>query len=144
MGLIGSRTGIAQRPHLVRLQQPVVSGPNTDGGVSQTWVTVDPPAFAQISPATPGLLERIVVGTTSSTATHVVTLPWRPGVTTDMRVLRDAAPSSPLRIVGVLDPDERHIDLVLACAETPDAPVLAGEFAVAAGRGRAGEPMVRG
>lgn|SRR5262245_37096726 len=119
MALIGSTTPISLRPHRVRFQQPDGAPvPNGDGGFTQEWADIPPPAFARISPATPGLMERIASDTTSTTATHVVTVPWRPGITTRMRLLREAQ-ATPLFIVGVLDPDDRHVDLLLACAETP-------------------------
>jgi len=117
--MIAPRENVGQRPHRVQLQQrDGQPAANDDGGFTQPWVDMPPAAFARVSPATPGLMERLVSGTTSTTATHVVTMPWRAGVTTAMRLVCEQTPT-PLQIVGVLDPDERHIDLVLACAATP-------------------------
>lgn len=115
MSTLGPRASVADRPHRVSLQNPGPSIPDGDGGSAQTWTDLVPPAWqAQIAPATARDLERVTAGTVLTTATHVVTGPYRPDVTTATRVLFNGRQFS---VVGVSNPEERNVELVLVCVE---------------------------
>lgn len=106
---------IAERRHLVRLQNPGVAVPDGDGGYTQTWNDLAPAnVYVQIRPASARDLERVASGTVLSTATHVVTGPYHPDVTTQTRVV---FADRTFNVTGVSSPDERQIEMVLVCVE---------------------------
>jgi head-tail adaptor len=120
MGLIGSRTGIAHRQKRVTLATPGAAVPDGDGGYTQAEVPLDPPGlFAHVRPASTRDLERIAGSTTLPTATHLVSVPYHPQITTETVVyLEDhPRPARALKVVYVGNPDERNADLELICAE---------------------------
>lgn len=101
--------------HDVELQNP--NGPPTadgDGGYTQAYQTLAALWWCAIAPATNRELERSIAGTVLSTATHVVKMRYLPGVTTKTRLVWG---SRILNVLGVADPEEQNIMLVLACAE---------------------------
>jgi head-tail adaptor len=101
--------------HLVTLQNPGVDVPDGRGGVTNVPEYLTPPTmYAAIRPATARDLERSVANTVQSTASHIVELDYHPQVTTATRVLFG---SRVLQVVGVQNPDERNVDMVLACEE---------------------------
>lgn len=106
---------IAQRRHLVLLQNPGPSVPDGEGGYTQTWTDLIPPTlYVQIVAATARDLERVAAGTVLSTATHIVTGPYHPDVTTQTRIL---FADRIFNVTGVSDPEERQIEMVLVCVE---------------------------
>lgn len=106
---------IAERRHLVRLQNPGLAVPDGDGGYTQTWTDLNPPTVkVQIRPASARDLERVASGTVLSTATHVVTGPYHPDVTTQTRVVFG---DRTFNVIGVSNIDERNIEMVLTCVE---------------------------
>jgi head-tail adaptor len=85
---IGLQTPIGQRPHRVRLQNPLTPTPDGEGGVVETWADLNPPQlFVRIRPATAVDLERARAGTVVGIATHVITGPYHPDITTETRVI---------------------------------------------------------
>jgi head-tail adaptor len=115
--MLSPRTSIAQRPHRVQLQNPGPPVPDGDGGYTQGWNDLDPPAlWVAIEAATTAKLERFVSGAASTvtTATHLVTGPFHPGVTTQSRVLFGARE---LHVDAVNNVAERGIEMVLVCTE---------------------------
>lgn len=96
------------------LQNPGPPIPNTDGGFSLSWTDLPPAADVRIAPASTHSLEHVTAGTVIAMASHVVTLPYRRDVTTRTRGVVDGRI---LNVLSVLDPEERHIDLILVCAE---------------------------
>jgi SPP1 family predicted phage head-tail adaptor len=102
-----------QRLHQGLFQKP--GPPVPDGtGWTESWIDLPPPAFARITPASQASLEQITAGTTLSMATHIVTVPYRTGLSTKARFLYDGRS---LSVLGIFDYEERHIQLHLVCAE---------------------------
>lgn len=99
--------------HYVRLENPGAAVPDGEGGFTQTFTRLAD-VWAQIMPATARDLERVTAGTALSTATHVVTIRYRVGVTTQTRVIFGARI---FQVTGVSNPEERNIELVLVCVE---------------------------
>lgn len=115
MGAVGSRTAVADRPHRVTLQNPGPAVPDGDGGFTQSWTDLVPPAMsAKIAPAAARDLERVAAGTVIATASHLVTMPYHPQVTTQTRILFNGRTFS---VVGVSNPEENNVELVLVCVE---------------------------
>jgi SPP1 family predicted phage head-tail adaptor len=115
MGAVGPKTAIADRPHRVTFQNPGPNVPDGDGGYTNSWTDLVPPALSvKIAPATQRDLERVIAGTVMSTATHIVTGPFHPQVTTKTRVLFDGRQFS---VVGVADPEEGQVEMILVCVE---------------------------
>jgi SPP1 family predicted phage head-tail adaptor len=115
MGTIGPKTAVADRPHRVTLQNPGPGIPDGDGNTTQTWTDLAPPALSvKIAPATAAALERLAAGTVLATATHLITGPYHPQVTTQTRILYNGRQFS---VKGVANPEERNVELVLVCVE---------------------------
>lgn len=114
---IAPRTSVSERPHRVTLQNPGAPTPNPadPGTFLQSWTDLSPPAmFASIAPATATDLERVAAGTVIASASHIVKLPYHPQVTTQTRVLFNGRQFS---VKGVANPEERNVELILACEE---------------------------
>jgi SPP1 family predicted phage head-tail adaptor len=104
------REPAGRRIHLVTLQNPGVPVPDGDGGTVATWTDLAPSAvMAAIGPASVRDLERLAAGTVITQATHVITIPYHPQVTTAARVLFRGRSFS---LVSVVNPGERNIQLV--------------------------------
>lgn len=106
------RAGILR--HRITLQSPSDPAPDGDGGFTNTWSTLAADVPAAIAPATASNLERVIAGTVQSIATHLVTIRYLVGVTTKTRALFG---SRVFEVIGVQNPDERNISLVLICQE---------------------------
>src|SRR5262245_2478930 len=109
-----------QRPHRVTFQTPGDPVPDGSGGYVEGWTDLDPPQmFVRIQPASVADMERITSGTVIGSASHLVTGPYHPGVTTQSRIVwRDiAGKSRTFTVAGVVNPEERCIDTVLLCKE---------------------------
>ena len=110
-----NRTSINDRPHRVTLQNPGPAVPNNDGGYTQSWTDLVPPAWTvKIAPATAADLERVTAGTVLATATHLVTGPYRADITTQTRVLFNGRQFS---VTGVSNPEERNVETIAVCVE---------------------------
>jgi head-tail adaptor len=107
------RTPSGRRYHEVQPQNPVMQVSDGDGGYVQLWGDLEP-AYAAIEPAGGRDLE-VIAATVAGVATHVLTLPYQenvlPGAT---RVVFGTRVFS---VLGMQDAEERHIELVLLCAE---------------------------
>ena len=115
MGTVGPKTAVADRPHRVTFQNPGPAVPDGDGGFTNSWTDLVPPALSvKIAPATAKDLERVHGGTTISTNTYVVDAPYHAQITTKTRMLFNGRQFS---VTGVGDPEERHVELVLLCVE---------------------------
>jgi head-tail adaptor len=114
--MIAPKTSIGQRPHRVQLQAPGPPVPDGDGGYTQPWSDLDPPALSvKIEAATAVALERKTpAGATITTASHLVTGPYHKGVTTQSRLLFNGRT---LQVNAVTNVDERSIEMVLVCTE---------------------------
>lgn len=109
------QTTIGSHRHLVTLQNPGVTAPDSDGGYTQTLVALDPAEWhCSILPATARNLERIVAGTVLATATHLLTGRYHAGITTQTRVTFNGRSFS---VIGVVNLEERNIETVAVCVE---------------------------
>ena len=107
--------------HRVTLQTPGAPVPDGDGGYTETWTTLGVRVPATVEPATARSLERIAANTVTSTASHLVTVRYLPGVTTKTRVtFHDGTTDRTFSVTGTHDPEERHRVLILECTEDVD------------------------
>lgn len=113
--MIAPKVSISRRPHRVSLQNPGDPVPDGDGGYTEGMTPLNPPQmFASIEPATAQNLERDFAGTVVATATHVVTMPYHPGVTLETELVFKGRTFS---VIGKANREERDRELVLLCAE---------------------------
>ncbi len=104
------------RRHLVRLQIAAGQTPDGEGGFVDDWDDLQPAeVYASIVPATARELGRYFAGTVLATASVLVTVPYHPGVTANTTRVRFGA--RVLRVLGFADPEERHIETIMACQE---------------------------
>jgi head-tail adaptor len=93
--------------------------PDGEGGFTQTPTVLASRVAAAVVPATAQALERLTANTVASSASHLVTLRYRAGITTQTAlVFHDGPTDRPMAITGLYDPEERHVELVLACVES--------------------------
>ena len=108
-------TSAGKRDKLVDIQVPDGDAvPDGDGGFSQEFRTLRADVFASIEPATARGLERFRSNTVISTASHIVTIPYIVGVTTDAQLRYG---SRVLQVRGYANPNEDNVELILACEE---------------------------
>lgn len=112
-----SVTASGARHHRVTVQQPGAPVPDGGGSFTVTWIDAVPPTW-QVAITSPSgsALEHAALGTTLTTATHVIRGPYRPDITTATQ-LRFGART--FQIDGVRDADERHGELEVTCREVP-------------------------
>src|SRR5262245_31181644 len=117
--MIAPQTSIANRPHRITLSNPGAAVPDPDGGYTIGMAPLDPPQMsARIQPATAADLERSFSGTVIATATHVVSLPYHPGVTLQTVIeYVDEGGTHVYNVIGRANLEERDCELVLLCAE---------------------------
>jgi head-tail adaptor len=110
-------TSINQKRTRITLQAPAGPAvPDGDGGFTQPYADLVPAQTqATIMPATARNLERAAGGTAIALATHLLTIWYRPDVTTQTRVL--IPPSRALNVLSVTDPANDQRELELVCAE---------------------------
>jgi head-tail adaptor len=99
----------------VGMFQALVSVPDGDGGMVDTWTDLPPAWPIDIRPATVRDLERQTAGTIVATATHVIHGRHRADVTVECRLVFDGRF---FLITGIARPFERPIDLFLFAKET--------------------------
>jgi head-tail adaptor len=117
---IAPAMNIGERVRRVTFDVPGKPVPDGDGGYTQGYTPLDPPQlFAKVEPATDRDIERLAAGTTLSTATHLITLPFHPQITTQTRVqwTDDANRPHTANVTAVINVDERCHTLVLGAAE---------------------------
>jgi head-tail adaptor len=122
--MIGPKTAIGARSHLVQLQNPGPGVPDGDGGTTQSWFPLTPASvYAAIRPPTGQDLERLAAGTVISTAMRVITFPFHPQVSTATRViwLDPYGRSHVASVTGVDNPEQRCIETVCLCVELLEA-----------------------
>jgi head-tail adaptor len=106
---------IGSKRHLVTLANPGTPVPDGDGGYTEVPAALSPASmYAEIKPATVRDLERVSAGTVLSTASHVVTMDYHSGVTTQTRVMFGTRTFS---VTGIMNPEERNVETVLLCVE---------------------------
>lgn len=107
----------------VTLDAPSVPQPDGEGGALVLW----PPAGGTVLGSRVAALvttvnrdsqERAIAKTTEGVATYTVIVRYLPGVSLQTRVtVHDGATDRPLYVTGIEDPEQRHRELRLACAE---------------------------
>jgi SPP1 family predicted phage head-tail adaptor len=113
--MIGLKTSVGARPHRVTFQNPGANVPDGDGGWTSGVVPLDPPALSvSIEAASAAALERVAAGTALSSATHILTGPYHPQVTTQTVVLFNGRT---LYVRDVKNHDERNQEMTLLCEE---------------------------
>jgi SPP1 family predicted phage head-tail adaptor len=104
-----------QKRHVVTLENPGPPVSDGSGGFTESWTPLSPPTMrAEIKPATARDLERVVANAVESTASHLVTMDYHRGITTETRITFG---TRVFTMDGVQNPEERNITLVLACTE---------------------------
>jgi SPP1 family predicted phage head-tail adaptor len=110
-----NQVSVGDRPHRVTPQNPGPAVSDGNGHYTQTWTDLVPPALSmKIAPATQRDLEHLATGTVIAHATHIVTGPYHPQVTTKTRVLFNGRSFS---VTGVANPEERNVEMILVCVE---------------------------
>jgi len=109
------RVRAGQRRHLVTLSNPAAPVADGDGGFTEASSALSPASvWAEIKPATVKNLERVVANTVQAQASHLVTLPYHDGITTETKVTYGTRVFS---VTGIANPEERNLELVLLCQE---------------------------
>lgn len=104
-----------KRTHWIGLAGPGTPTADGDGGYTTTPVMLSPPyVYAAIQPASVRDLERVTAGTVTSTATHLVSMPYHPGVTTQTVITFG---TRTFQVVGVTNPNEANIETIAQCVE---------------------------
>ena len=113
--MIGPTTSVAKRPHRVTLQNPGPGVPDADGGFTQSWTDLVPPAWTcEIKPATAVDLERVAAGTVLSTNTYILRGPYHAQLATSSRVLFNGRI---FNVTGVSNPEERNVETIAVAVE---------------------------
>lgn len=103
--------------HEITLMKPAPDVPGADRTYVPMFATNQ---WAAIEPATAAKLEKVMAGSTVASASHLVTIWYLAGVTTlHQLIFHDRAGRGDriFTINGVHDDEERHEQLILACAE---------------------------
>lgn len=123
-----ARTRAGDRWHLLTLENPTrVADAGAEGGYTETWAPLTPATmWAAIVPATARQMqfEVAVASTIASTGTHIVTMRFHDGVTTQTRLTKGprnadgtlATGSREFHVLGVQG-DAKEIETLLFCAE---------------------------
>jgi head-tail adaptor len=108
-------TSAGNRDKLIDIQVPDGEPiPDGDGGFTQEFKPLRTGVFASIEPATARGLERFRSNTVISTASHIVTIPYIEGVTTEAQLLYG---TRVLQVRGYAVPNEDNVEIILACEE---------------------------
>jgi head-tail adaptor len=115
------RSAVGTHRHVVTVQGPGAPVPDGDGAFTTSWTNLVPSTWrCSIEPATARDLERVAGGTVISTASHIVRGNYHPQITVATRLMFGTRAFS---VVGVADPEERHIETICTAVELLDAPV---------------------
>jgi hypothetical protein len=94
--------------------------PDGDGGYIEVFAPLDPPAmFGSVEPMSARDLERFTNATVAAVATHLVSMPFHPGVTIQTRVswTDDVMRPHTANVTSLINVDEACHTLQLAVAE---------------------------
>lgn|SRR5262245_36753875 len=105
--------------HIVTLENPGPPIPDGEGGYLESWAVLGQARMPGcVEPATVRAMERLGPDMVTAAASHVVTIRYLAGVTTQTRVtFHDAEGDRHLAVAGHHDPEERHRSLMLFCTE---------------------------
>lgn len=121
-----TRVNIGSLRWRVTLQNPGDPVADSDGAPSLRWppdggTTLASRVYAAVTPAVGRMLrtlQGLVAATSEATATHIVTIRYLAGVTTQTRVVfHDGTRDRLLYVTGVFDEEEQHVALRLLCNE---------------------------
>jgi head-tail adaptor len=106
-----------RRNKALTLMNPGAMVPDGGGGWTETPAVLGQ-VYGEIVPASVRDLERSMPNIVIASASHIVTIPYVAGVTlVSTVVFHDTGTDRTFSIAGISDPDERHVELVLACEE---------------------------
>jgi head-tail adaptor len=118
--LASGRVASGERRQYITLQKLGDPVPDGGGGYTEAPEDLDPPGtWAAMQAATAQDLERMAVGTVIASASHIVTIPFHPEVTTETLIAwtDPARRTHTANVKSVNNPDQRCIELVLVCEE---------------------------
>lgn len=122
MSRIAPRTAIANKNKRVTIQTLGAAVPDGQGGFTREPVAVASKVLAEVKAATAREVERVVASSVQSSVSHLVTIDYVRGVTTEAQVIfHDTIGDRTFSISGIDDPEEQHVELILACEETRSA-----------------------
>jgi head-tail adaptor len=105
------------RRHRLTVQTPGANVPDGRGGWTSTPTTLAD-VYGEIVPATVQQMEQVIGGAVQAAASHLVTIPYVPGVTVKSAIVfHDGATDRRFTVSSLSDPAERHVQLVCACEE---------------------------
>jgi head-tail adaptor len=108
------------RDKYVVLENPGGTVADGEGGYIEGWEPLDPShMFASIDPASQSDLERAASGTVISTASHLIQMPYHPGVTvmTRLRLEEENRPERIFQVTSVRNLEEADRELVIVAEE---------------------------
>jgi head-tail adaptor len=114
-----SLVGAGRRIHSLTITGPGTLVPDGMGGYTETPTIIADQVYGEIVPASARDLERILPAVVTASASHIVTIPYVPGiaVTSTVTFHDPLEGDRTFTINGIHDPDLRHWELVLACTE---------------------------
>ena|SRR5688572_33458514 len=113
--MIGPRTSIAARVHLVTLTGGGEPAPDGEGGWTVEGAPLTPPTwYCRIDPASAANLEQMTAGTAVTRATHVLAGPYHPQITTTTQI---GFNGRTFFVNGVINPGERNVETIAFCEE---------------------------
>lgn len=109
------RDPVGDHRHLVTFENPGDPVPDGDGGFIEAWAPLSPPTwYVSIKAASLRDLESVTAGTVIATASHIVRGRWRPGITTETRMIFEGRT---FQITNVTNLEERDREMQLVCEE---------------------------
>lgn len=97
------------------LENPAAPVSDGDGGFTEAWAPLTPsPVWCALRQPSAFDLERVQAGSVQATATHLVSMRYHAGVTTQTRL---TVGSRQLQVTGIQNVDGRNRELVLVCVE---------------------------
>jgi head-tail adaptor len=111
--------GAGRRIHVLTITGPGELVPDGMGGFTETPTTIADPVYGEVVSASVRDLEQILPAVVTANASHLITIPYVPGITVTSAVtFHDPVVGDRVfTINGIHDPDLRHLELHLACTE---------------------------
>jgi head-tail adaptor len=121
-------TASGVRRQRVDLANPGARVPDPSGGFTYEWVPCTPAqTMAAIAPATTRGLTQLIAGTTVTTATHLVTVPYHPQVKPSTRLTYTThEPHALIVIAAPVNTDNLDVELTLVCSEVVSPAAVPG------------------
>ncbi|HXH05858.1 MAG TPA: phage head closure protein [Vicinamibacterales bacterium] len=109
--LLGAEIGRLRQ--LVTIERKTVTA-DPQGGRSETWTPIATDVWAEVTPLSGRELLQLQAQQVAVIVTHRVRIWYRAGLSPQMRLRLG---SRVFQIETIVDPDERHVELELLCAE---------------------------